>query len=274
MAEVVRVVRQPTRVVRVAAAVGPKGDTGTDGASAYDLAVTGGFVGTQVQWLASLQGADGTNGSDGVDGASAYQLALTAGFVGTLEQWLASHDGTDGADGASAYELAVAAGFVGDQATWLASLQGTDGTDGVDGLPGAGVPAVGAEGDVVTVVDGTWTAAPPAASSPAPQTTTLPDAVGDGDFPVPAYVTLLTIAYTGACRLRLYRTAAGRTADTDRPVATPYPGGAELVYEYIALGAEHDEAPPFTVVRGEGETALFYRVDGGPVTITLTSKEF
>ena len=38
-----------------------KGDKGDPGSSAYDVAVAGGFVGTEAQWLASLEGADGTS---------------------------------------------------------------------------------------------------------------------------------------------------------------------------------------------------------------------
>lgn len=53
---------------------GDKGDTGDtgpagqDGDSAYEIAAANGFVGTEAQWLASLEGTDGT---DGVDGAPA-----------------------------------------------------------------------------------------------------------------------------------------------------------------------------------------------------------
>ena len=36
-----------------------------DGASAYDIAVTNGFVGTEVEWLASLHGSDGVDGLPG-----------------------------------------------------------------------------------------------------------------------------------------------------------------------------------------------------------------
>lgn len=54
------------------------------GASAYDIAVSNGFVGTQTQWLASLRGP------------SAYDAALAEGFVGTQAQWLASLKGADG----------------------------------------------------------------------------------------------------------------------------------------------------------------------------------
>lgn len=38
---------------------------GADGDSAYEIAVANGFVGTEVEWLASLEGTDGINGIDG-----------------------------------------------------------------------------------------------------------------------------------------------------------------------------------------------------------------
>ena len=53
---------------------GPAGPAGADGASAYQVAVNNGFVGTEQEWLDSLRGptgpagADGQNGSDGKDG--------------------------------------------------------------------------------------------------------------------------------------------------------------------------------------------------------------
>lgn len=42
---------------------GPKGDDGKDGESAYQLAVDGGYTGTQSQWLASLAGPSGADGT-------------------------------------------------------------------------------------------------------------------------------------------------------------------------------------------------------------------
>ncbi|MGW1221447.1 hypothetical protein ACWD6O_13800 [Streptomyces californicus] len=45
---------------------GPAGNAGADGehgASAYDIAVAGGYVGTQAQWIASLKGAKGDPGT-------------------------------------------------------------------------------------------------------------------------------------------------------------------------------------------------------------------
>jgi hypothetical protein len=44
---------------------GPAGADGDDGASAYEVAVAGGFVGTQSEWLASLVGAKGDTGDTG-----------------------------------------------------------------------------------------------------------------------------------------------------------------------------------------------------------------
>ncbi len=62
---------------------GADGIDGTNGSSAYELAVTNGFSGTEQAWLDSLKGADGTNGSNGING--------TNGVDGT--------DGTNGVNG-------------------------------------------------------------------------------------------------------------------------------------------------------------------------------
>jgi hypothetical protein len=58
-----------------------------DGASAYALAVAGGFSGTEAEWLASLAGA------------SAYEVAVANGFSGTELEWLGSLEGTPGVAG-------------------------------------------------------------------------------------------------------------------------------------------------------------------------------
>ncbi|MFF6904512.1 hypothetical protein ACFY9Q_01050 [Streptomyces sp. NPDC012389] len=53
---------------------GPPGDDGMDGedgapgASAYDIAVAGGYAGSEAQWIASLKGAKGDKGDPGVQG--------------------------------------------------------------------------------------------------------------------------------------------------------------------------------------------------------------
>lgn len=43
---------------------------GKDGASAYEIALKNGFVGSEVEWLESLHGKDGTDGQPGKDGAN------------------------------------------------------------------------------------------------------------------------------------------------------------------------------------------------------------
>ena len=83
---------------------GPQGPSGgVDGASAYEIAVAGGFVGDTAAWLASLVGPQGADGAVGPQGPT--------GPVGPI-----------GPDGRSAYEIAVGGGFVGTEAEWLASL--------------------------------------------------------------------------------------------------------------------------------------------------------
>lgn len=47
---------------------GATGATGADGASAYEIAVANGFVGTEVEWLASLVGPQGATGATGPQG--------------------------------------------------------------------------------------------------------------------------------------------------------------------------------------------------------------
>jgi predicted small secreted protein len=94
---------------------GPAGKDGTNGKSAYEIALTNGFKGTEAEWLASLKGADPK---------TAYEFAVEQGFAGTVDQWIASLKGTNGR---SAYETAVANGFVGTEAEWAASLKGANG---------------------------------------------------------------------------------------------------------------------------------------------------
>lgn len=104
--------------------------SGTDGKSAYELAVEKGYTGTEEEWLASLTGATGA------DGKSAYELAVEKGYNGTKEEWLAALAGATGADGKSAYELAVKNGYAGTSGEWLASLIGQTGATGAAGADG------------------------------------------------------------------------------------------------------------------------------------------
>ncbi|AEH03588.1 tail sheath [Pseudomonas phage PhiPA3] len=113
-----------------------------EGLSAYEVAVKNGFVGTEQEWLDSLQGKSiyqlalehGFVGSEqeyldslkGEAGKSAYQTAVDEGYTGTEAQWLQTLVGQ------SAYDIAVEQGFVGDKDAWLASLKGEKGDKGDD----------------------------------------------------------------------------------------------------------------------------------------------
>lgn len=92
---------------------GDPGTPGTDGRSAYQVAVDGGYIGTEQQWLASLRGDPGK---------SAYDLAVEHGYSGSVTQWLAANK-IQGAPGKSAYQIAVAHGYTGTETEWLASLK-------------------------------------------------------------------------------------------------------------------------------------------------------
>lgn len=68
---------------------------GWPGASAYEVAVENGFVGTEADWLASLQGAPGAAGDNGAPGDDG--VGVPAG--GTTGQVLAKTSGADYATG-------------------------------------------------------------------------------------------------------------------------------------------------------------------------------
>lgn len=57
---------------------GPQGDPGNDGLSAYEVAVVGGFVGTEQAWLDSLVGPEGPPGQPGAGGAGTLILNFHA----------------------------------------------------------------------------------------------------------------------------------------------------------------------------------------------------
>lgn len=118
------------------------------GASAYQIALEQGFVGTPDEWLASLKGEpfrfeDFTSEQldliTGPTGLSAYDLAVEQGFKGNLTQWLdylvgpkgdKGDKGDTGINGKSAYQLAVDNGYQGTSDAWLASLKGVQGDRG------------------------------------------------------------------------------------------------------------------------------------------------
>ena len=81
-------------------------------------------------------GLDGDKGDKGDEGLSAYDIAVAQGFVGTDSEWIASLNGEDGEDGKSAYELY--ADGVADpndllsEGEWLDSLKGDKGESASD----------------------------------------------------------------------------------------------------------------------------------------------
>ena len=72
------------------------------GKSAYELAKSNGYVGTEAEWVASLKGD------------SAYQVAKDSGFSGTQSEWLQS---------LTAYGVAKDNGYTGTLSEWLESLK-------------------------------------------------------------------------------------------------------------------------------------------------------
>ena len=99
---------------------------GTDGKSAYEIAVEHGFVGTETEWLESLKGVDGKEGVNGKDGCDGRNGA--DGLPGKDGKNGADGlPGRDGIDGKSAYIIAVEHGFSGTETEWLQSLKGKDG---------------------------------------------------------------------------------------------------------------------------------------------------
>ena len=109
---------------------GANGEKGTDGKSAYQIAVEQGYQGSESDWLSSLKGDKGEKGNTGAKG----------------------NPGQDGADGKSAYAIAVEHGYEDSEDKWLLSLKGEKGDAGERGEKGdtglQGVPGEkGEKGD-------------------------------------------------------------------------------------------------------------------------------
>lgn len=111
---------------------GPQGDTGKNGLSAYEVAVSAGFIGTESEWLLSLKGEKGDIGEQGPQGVQGIQGQ--PGQQGI--QGIPGEKGETGANGLSAYEVAKSAGYTGTEAEWLASLKGPQGDPGIQGPQG------------------------------------------------------------------------------------------------------------------------------------------
>ncbi|MCD7123263.1 hypothetical protein [Limosilactobacillus caviae] len=120
---------------------GPAGTNGKDGQSAYQLWLSQGNSGSEIDFLQSLRGSKGDTGSRGSDGVpgksglSAYEIWKNAGHQGTEQDFLNSLRGSQGErgsqgvpgpsgkDGLSAYEVAKRNGFTGTEKEWIDSLR-------------------------------------------------------------------------------------------------------------------------------------------------------
>ena len=116
---------------------GANGEKGTDGKSAYQIAVEQGYQGSESDWLSSLKGDKGEKGNTGAKG----------------------NPGQDGADGKSAYAIAVEHGYEDSEEKWLLSLKGEKGDTGERGEKGdAGVDGKDGFSPIANVVkDGSIT---------------------------------------------------------------------------------------------------------------------
>ena len=142
---------------------------GGAGASAYDVAVQGGYPGTEAEWLASLKGEKGDSlevvGEVEYLASGAARFTLTDGSVVTLPPGPEGAPGEDGAPGLPGQDGAPGAD----------GAPGQDGAPGVDGAPGpagpplrvlgprateADLPAAGQPGDAYTVPEGGVVGAP------------------------------------------------------------------------------------------------------------------
>ena len=101
------------------------------GGGSIDMRVSGGYIQYSNDGGTTWADVIAVSDLEGADGRSAYEVALDNGFVGTESDWLLSLDGTDGSNGLSTYQIALNNGFVGTEAEWLLSLKGADGADAV-----------------------------------------------------------------------------------------------------------------------------------------------
>ena len=95
------------------------------GKSAYDIAVEGGFVGTEEEWLASLKGADGKDGKKGKDGQDGEDGDPGLPGLNGEDYVTKVPTGTDGKDGITPEITVNADGF------WV--INGVVTTQKVDG---------------------------------------------------------------------------------------------------------------------------------------------
>lgn len=94
-------------------------------------------------------------------------------------------------------------------------------------------------------------------------TETLTAADGEGTVDLGAVGQVLDVTVSGPCRVRVYRTAAERTADAGRPFTTPYTAEAGLLYDQLFESAGVDKGRPWLYA-----DELYWSVDG-PADVTF-----
>jgi len=127
-------------------AEGTDGQNGNNGKSAYEIAYElDNSIGTEAEWIASLQGQDGREVTFNVSPTHIqwkYTGEETWNDLISLES-LKGLKGDPGDDGKSAYEIALENDpSIGSEAEWLASLKGEKGDPGEKGETGKGITNV------------------------------------------------------------------------------------------------------------------------------------
>ena len=113
----------------VAGANGKDGINGTNGLSAYQIAVSNGFIGTEQQWIVSLKGATGATGASGANG---WTPSLRTEVRGTDELVLRIIDWTGGSGTKPAVGYLSSTGLV----TNISNATNIRGTQGLQGVAG------------------------------------------------------------------------------------------------------------------------------------------
>lgn len=119
----------------VAGADGTDGINGTNGLSAYQIAVSNGFIGTEQQWIVSLKGATGATGATGNNG---WTPSLRTEVRGVDELVLRIIDWTGGSGTKPAVGYLSSTGLVANisNATNIRGTQGLQGVQGIQGIQG------------------------------------------------------------------------------------------------------------------------------------------
>lgn len=298
--EIVDVVEQPVIVVEVAEAVGARGPKGNPGRDGLDGAP--GVDGKDgADGAPGRDGLPGVDGRDGTDGLSAYEVAVAAGFVGTEVEWLASLAGPAGADGAPGRDgsdgIPGRDGVDGqDGAPGRDGVDGQPGRDGADGDPGAkgdkgdpgpGLAPGGMPGQVPVKAsaadyDVTWQDPASGGGGWARQTKTLvtgplaSGATATGTVELAGSYRALRVTTDVPARVRLYTNAAKRDQDLARPVGVKPSGDHGRMLEVVTTTAlpALDLSPTLDGFVEDGTQEVPFSVtstspSGGAVTVTL-----